>query len=121
MFSAVWGRDPPGTKYGFENEVSDNNNLNPMKKFTLTPDSHKDRTLVIEILASRSHSHVFLKSYFSGYNNKDVAFFHKESKTLLEADLLFNLPPYEQVEAIIIQTVLSSYSHASIRGPNHHQ
>ena len=36
-------------------------------------------------------------SYFSGFKNKDVAFFHKGSKTLIEADLLFNLPGNEQV------------------------
>jgi hypothetical protein len=35
--------------------------------------------------------------YFSGFANKDVAFFHAASKTLIEADLLFNLPGNEQV------------------------
>lgn len=34
--------------------------------------------------------------YFSGFENKDVAFFHKASKTVIEADLLFNFPPTEQ-------------------------
>ncbi|PSR84033.1 hypothetical protein PHLCEN_2v5545 [Hermanssonia centrifuga] len=34
--------------------------------------------------------------YFSGFQNKDVAFFHRASKTLIEADLLLNLPPTEQ-------------------------
>jgi len=34
--------------------------------------------------------------YFSGFKNKDVAFLHKSSKTLIEADLLFNLPCNEQ-------------------------
>jgi len=34
--------------------------------------------------------------YFSGFKNKDVAFFHASSKTLIEADLLLNLPPKEQ-------------------------
>lgn len=36
-------------------------------------------------------------SFFSGFKNKDVAFFHPESKTLIQADLLFNFPCYEQV------------------------
>ena len=36
-------------------------------------------------------------SYFSGFRNKDVAFFHVDSKSLIEADLLFNLPANEQV------------------------
>ncbi|KAJ3812301.1 hypothetical protein EV368DRAFT_75814 [Lentinula lateritia] len=35
-------------------------------------------------------------SYFSGFSNKDVAFFHPASKTMIQADLLFNLPPTEQ-------------------------
>jgi len=36
-------------------------------------------------------------SYFSGFRNKDVAFLHKPSKSLIEADLLLNLPANEQV------------------------
>ncbi|OLL24019.1 hypothetical protein NEOLI_003359 [Neolecta irregularis DAH-3] len=35
-------------------------------------------------------------AYFSGYINKDIAFLHKSSKTLIQADLLFNLPATEQ-------------------------
>ncbi|KAJ7731144.1 hypothetical protein DFH07DRAFT_847740 [Mycena maculata] len=34
--------------------------------------------------------------YFSGFANKDVAWFHTSSKTLIVADLLFNLPGNEQ-------------------------
>ncbi|KAJ7636971.1 hypothetical protein FB45DRAFT_452762 [Roridomyces roridus] len=34
--------------------------------------------------------------YFSGFKNKDVAWFHVESKTLVVADLMFNLPANEQ-------------------------
>ncbi|KAI8986645.1 hypothetical protein BD414DRAFT_416221 [Trametes punicea] len=34
--------------------------------------------------------------YFSGFKNKDVAFYHPKSKTMIEADLLFNLPAIEQ-------------------------
>ncbi|KAJ7512530.1 hypothetical protein B0H11DRAFT_1699398, partial [Mycena galericulata] len=34
--------------------------------------------------------------YFSGFANKDVAWFHAASKTLIVADLLFNLPGTEQ-------------------------
>ncbi|KAJ3824226.1 hypothetical protein F5880DRAFT_410011 [Lentinula raphanica] len=34
--------------------------------------------------------------YFSGFANKDVAFFHPASKSMIQADLLFNLPPTEQ-------------------------
>jgi len=36
-------------------------------------------------------------SFFPGFTTKEVAFFHKDSKSLIEADLLFNLPPKEQV------------------------
>ncbi|OCH87133.1 hypothetical protein OBBRIDRAFT_176283 [Obba rivulosa] len=38
--------------------------------------------------------------YFSGFANKDIAFFHTASKTLIEADLLFNLPATEQYSKI---------------------
>jgi len=34
--------------------------------------------------------------YFSGFRNKDVAFLHSPSKTLIVADLIFNLPATEQ-------------------------
>ncbi|TFK88552.1 hypothetical protein K466DRAFT_598542 [Polyporus arcularius HHB13444] len=34
--------------------------------------------------------------YFSGYANKDTAYYHKASKTVIAADLLFNLPGTEQ-------------------------
>ncbi|KAF9480963.1 hypothetical protein BDN70DRAFT_876978 [Pholiota conissans] len=52
-FDGVWGRDPPATKYGFEDEID--------------------------------------WCYFSGFKNKDIAFLHKPSKSLIEADLLMNL------------------------------
>ncbi|KAJ7303519.1 hypothetical protein DFH08DRAFT_903938 [Mycena albidolilacea] len=34
--------------------------------------------------------------YFSGFSNKDVVFFHAPSSTLIEADLVVNLPGTEQ-------------------------
>jgi hypothetical protein len=46
-------------------------------------------------------------SFFSGFGNKDVAFFHPESKTMIQADLLFNLPGYEQVGLPHIRVFLS--------------
>ncbi|KAG8949936.1 hypothetical protein FRC03_000213 [Tulasnella sp. 419] len=33
--------------------------------------------------------------FFPAFANKDVAFFHKASKTLITADLIFNFPPKE--------------------------
>lgn len=35
--------------------------------------------------------------YFPTFSNKDMAFLHKESKSLIITDLLFNLPAFEQV------------------------
>lgn len=35
--------------------------------------------------------------YFSGFVNRDVAFLHASSRTLIQADLIFNLPATEQV------------------------
>jgi len=57
-FTGVYGTDPAGTLYGFEEEIN-----------------------VV---------------FFSGYAKRDVAFFHVASKSLIEQDLLFNLPPTEQ-------------------------
>ena len=49
-------------------------------------------------LEEAANAHVEpVESYFSGFKNKDVAFFHQASKTMIEADLLFNLPATEQV------------------------
>ncbi|KDR68422.1 hypothetical protein GALMADRAFT_257141 [Galerina marginata CBS 339.88] len=58
VFDGVWGRDPPDTKCGFEDDIE--------------------------------------HCYFSGFKNKDIAFLHKPSKSLIEADLLMNLPAKEQ-------------------------
>ncbi|KAL0955753.1 hypothetical protein HGRIS_001968 [Hohenbuehelia grisea] len=38
--------------------------------------------------------------YFSGYANRDVAWLHVTSKTLVQADLLFNLPGNEQYSKV---------------------
>lgn len=57
-FAGIIGKDPEGTKYGFEDEI--------------------------EI------------KYFSKSANKDALFYHKETGTILTADLLFNLPANEQ-------------------------
>jgi len=48
--------------------------------------------------------------YFSGFKNQDVAFLHTPSKTLIQADLLFNLPGKEQYSKS------SSSSHIPILG-----
>lgn len=58
-----------------------------------------------------------IDSYFSGFKNKDVAFFHKESKSLIEADLLLNLPCNEQVKSNSLSFMgdLTAYTTASIQ------
>ncbi|KIK70283.1 hypothetical protein GYMLUDRAFT_34778 [Collybiopsis luxurians FD-317 M1] len=38
--------------------------------------------------------------YFTGFENKDVAFLHVETQTLIVADLLFNLPGNEQYSKV---------------------
>jgi len=59
-----------------------------------------DQPMVIEIAFPSvvKHSIYLSRSYFSGFKNKDVAFLHQASKTLIEADLLLNLPCKEQVK-----------------------
>ena len=54
-----------------------------------------DQILVGRIFWSSICTHP--NSYFSGFRNKDVAFLHAPSKTLIVADLIFNLPATEQV------------------------
>lgn len=56
-----------------------------------------------------------ISSYFTGFKNKDVAFFHPASKSLIEADLLFNLPAREQVRPWRTRprTARDASSHAS--------
>jgi len=84
-FDGVWGRDPPNTLYGFEDELD--------------------------------------YCYFSGFKNKDVAFLHKPSKSLIEADLLMNLPCIEQYSKSKTSNMLrgvglgpSSWIHSRITG-----
>ncbi|KIY72993.1 hypothetical protein CYLTODRAFT_417504 [Cylindrobasidium torrendii FP15055 ss-10] len=60
--AGVWGKDPSGTQYGFEDEIQ--------------------------------------HCYFPAFPAKDVVFLHTPSKTLLEADLLFNLPATEQYSKV---------------------
>ncbi len=93
LFCAVWGADPPNSKYGFEDDVSA---CAAYSGGTHLTNMCADQTLVRH---TRSHypSSLTLSSYFSGFKNKDVAFFHPASKTMIEADLLFNLPATEQV------------------------
>ena len=56
-----------------------------------------DQALVYGFLPQPARASLSRNSYFSGFKNKDVAFFHQASKTMIEADLLFNLPATEQV------------------------
>ncbi|KAF7323744.1 hypothetical protein MKEN_00595400 [Mycena kentingensis (nom. inval.)] len=80
----AYGVDAPGTKYGFEDEVRiERLPAAPSRVNVVIPDSN-DRSQI-----SACH--------FSGQSNEDVAFFHHPSKTLIQADLLFNLPCTEQL------------------------
>jgi hypothetical protein len=59
-----------------------------------------------------------LLSYFSGFKNKDVAFYHPSTKTMIQADLLFNLPPTEQVESFVESHAKGLTALFSIRNRN---
>jgi hypothetical protein len=50
-----------------------------------------------EPLGDLSRSGEIQAEYFDGHANSDIAILHPASKTLVQADLLFNLPAYEQV------------------------
>ncbi|KAI0064883.1 hypothetical protein BV25DRAFT_1822651, partial [Artomyces pyxidatus] len=62
--------------------------------------------------------------YFSGFKNKDVAFFHVPSKTLLTADLIFNFPAHEQYPNAIfpggIPIISQIFGHISPFSKSHH-
>lgn len=60
--------------------------------------------------------------FLRGFLTKEVAFFHKDSKSLIEADLLFNMPPNEQYSksrratfSILTSRVLNPWSYAHKR------
>lgn len=93
----VWGRDPPGTKYGFEDDArtllsSLYTNISQNSQVKHWYFASPSWWLDINVAWMR------IDSYFSGFKNKDIAFFHEESKSLIEADLLLNLPCKEQVK-----------------------
>jgi len=48
------------------------------------------------IRVSEEFDEEFEYEYVDAHPNKELVFFHKPSKTLIEADLLFNLPATEQ-------------------------
>jgi hypothetical protein len=115
---SVWGRDPPDAQYGFEGDVSDCDILYIYQLTCL-----EDQTLVSLREDGDRHClgvNLTVTSYFSGFRNKDVAFLHVASKSLIEADLLLNLPATEQVESqwdsAIVITISTIDSTPSARG-----
>ena len=77
-FQGLYGVDPQGTKYGFEDEV-----CLSMQFVSRRANELIDSACSTEQISAR---------FFSTFPNRDVAFFHKDSKTMINADLLFNLP-----------------------------
>ncbi|ORY81321.1 hypothetical protein BCR37DRAFT_348051 [Protomyces lactucae-debilis] len=67
------------------------------------PEKHPNLTF-FKVFGNKAYDHVteigweneVEAVYFPGHGNKELALFHKPSSTLVEADLLFNLPPIEQ-------------------------
>ena len=57
-------------------------------------------------------------SYFTSHVNKDVAFLHTESKSMINADLLFNLPATEQVIPSQNQALVASDTLSVLQGEN---
>lgn len=49
-----------------------------------------------EIKVDPEFDEAFECEYVDAHPNKELVFFHKQSRTLIEADLLFNLPATEQ-------------------------
>ena len=83
-----------------ESSLSTGSKTTCVSRFLLCTD-HTDVPNIDKTLVALSMQWIVLDltwnlSYFSGFRNKDVAFFHPASKSLIEADLLFNLPATEQ-------------------------
>ncbi|KAJ3505916.1 hypothetical protein NLJ89_g7162 [Agrocybe chaxingu] len=57
---------------------------------------HGDATLQFDGETKYGFEDEIEHCYFTGFKNKDVAFLHRSSKSLIEADLLLNLPAKEQ-------------------------
>lgn len=75
----IFGPEGTAQKTGLNvHEWTTDENHNPME--------YEDQVLKDEIKAE----------YFHGFVNKDIAFCHVPTKTLIQADLLFNLPANEQ-------------------------
>ncbi|CAH7677057.1 hypothetical protein PPACK8108_LOCUS13654, partial [Phakopsora pachyrhizi] len=74
-----FGPEGVSEKLGFKVFEWKADGQNPMK-------THASDTLGSEIKAE----------YFGGFRNKDIAFLHVPTKTLVQADLVFNLPGNEQ-------------------------
>ncbi|KAF8206810.1 hypothetical protein K438DRAFT_1577501 [Mycena galopus ATCC 62051] len=75
IFDGAYGKDAPNTQYGFEDEIY---------------------AWCVSRYAFLNFLTVYPFNYFSGFRNKDVAWFHAASETLIVADLMFNLPGNEQ-------------------------
>ncbi|KAF4581266.1 hypothetical protein EYR40_002852 [Pleurotus pulmonarius] len=76
VLDGAYGSDQSDTLYGFEDEI---------KAWCVLDPFHRQDAL-----------RTMDDSYFSGYASVDVAWLHVASKTLIQADLLFNLPGTEQ-------------------------
>ncbi|KAJ3339304.1 AAA ATPase cdc48 [Gonapodya sp. JEL0774] len=76
-WSGIFGEDPADKKYGFEEEVS-----------------HSNANRVQFVFITSRHQFAF--RYCPGFVNRDVLIFHKPTKCLLTADMVFNLPATEQ-------------------------
>jgi len=86
--------------------LSDYKNAYPSAKLILPEAAiarHDDKDLVFDGVWGRDAPNTqygfedeIEHCYFSGFKNKDIAFLHKPSKSLIQADLLMNLPAKEQ-------------------------
>lgn len=75
--------------------------LTPFSRNEALPDMLRLDSTLVRHAPMRKYAHIHIlthtTSFFDGFANRDTAFFHPASRTLIEADLLFNLPATEQV------------------------
>ncbi|BGP20781.1 hypothetical protein JCM10213_008918 [Rhodosporidiobolus nylandii] len=72
-------------------------------------------------LAKATNGEMQSADFGKAFVNEDIAFYHAPSKTVVQADLLFNLPPKEQYSRTSTRSTLPFVSHAFQPGTKTHQ
>lgn len=95
IFLTPWAKEYPdanviGPEGLPEKHTKDDANKGTKFHHVFTPDNKNQMSITPEF------DDEFNYEYFHSHQNKELVFFHKPTRTMIEADLLFNLPANEQ-------------------------